>query len=144
MGRSFVRVILGILLVLILLAGAGGAFVWWKISALKQVLVGDLGKAIGASVQVTSLDLDVWKGELNATGISLVNQRPSAPWDKGDISQVSLHFHLSDIFSPAMPVTVEVSSWNAAHGCRHFPGRRTLLRSHSGHSYLRATRHRGN
>jgi hypothetical protein len=112
MGRSFVRVILGILLVLIFLAGAGGAFVWWKISALKQVLVTDLGKAIGASVQVTSLDLDVWKGELNATGISLVNQRPSAPWDKGDISQVSLHFHLSDIFSPAMPVTVEVSSWN--------------------------------
>jgi len=112
MSRSFVRVILGILLVLILLGGAGGAFVWWKIAGLKEMLLSDLGKALGASIQATSIDLDIWKGELRAAGITLVNEKPSAPWDKGDISQVTVRFHLSDIFSPKMPVSVEVSSWN--------------------------------
>ncbi len=111
MNRS-VRVGLGILLVFVLIAGAGGAFIWWKIATLKAHLVSDLGKALGAEVQVTSIDLDVWKGELHAAGISLVNQRPSAPWDKGDISQATVRFHLSDIFSSSMPLHVEVSSWN--------------------------------
>ena len=112
MNRSSVRVIVGILVVLIFLAGAGGAFIWWKISGLKAALVGDLGKALGARVQVASIDLDVWKGELHAAGISLTNERASAPWDKGDIAQATVRFHLSDVLAPTLPVSVEVSSWN--------------------------------
>lgn len=111
MSRSSVRVILGILVVLVFIAGAVG-FIWWKIAGLKETLVGDLEKALGASVQVTSIDLDVWKGELHTTGITLVNQRPSAPWDKGDIAQATVRFHLSDVFASNLPITVEVSSWN--------------------------------
>jgi hypothetical protein len=111
MSRS-VRGILIVLVILILLVGAGGAFVWWKLAGLKERLLGDLGKALGASVQVTSIDFDVWKGELHAAGITLVNQRPSAPWDKGDISQVTVHFQLSDVFGSTLPISVEVSSWN--------------------------------
>jgi hypothetical protein len=112
MNRSSVRVVLGILVVLALLAGVGGAFIWWKIAGLKEVLVGDLGKALGAQVQVTSIDFDVWKGELHAAGISLVNERPSSPWDKGDIAQATVRFHLSDVFASSLPVSIEVSSWN--------------------------------
>jgi hypothetical protein len=112
MNRSSVRVIVGILLVLFLLAGSGGAFIWWKIAGLKELLVSDLEKVLGAQVQVTSIDLDVWKGELHAAGISLVNQRPSAPWDKADIAQATVRFHLSDVFASNLPVNVEVSSWN--------------------------------
>jgi hypothetical protein len=112
MSRSFARVIVGILVAVILLAGAGGAFVWWKIAALKQTLLADLSKALGAQVQVTSIGLDVWKGELHAAGITLVNQRPAAPWEKGAISQATVKFNFSDVFSPSLPVTVEVSSWN--------------------------------
>src|SRR5271156_5980132 len=112
MSRSSVRVVLGILAVLLLIAGAGGAFIWWKISGLKEALVGDLEKALGSQVQVTSIDLDVWKGELHAAGVSLVNERPAAPWDKGDISQATVRFHLSDVFASSLPVSVEVSSWN--------------------------------
>jgi hypothetical protein len=112
MSRSTVRGLLAALVVLIVLAGAGGAFVWWKVSQLKEKLLADLGQSLGATVQVTSIDLDVWQGELRAAGITLVNQRPAAPWDKGDISQVTVHFRLADIFAPTLPVTVEVSSWN--------------------------------
>ena len=112
MNRSSVRVILGILAVLVLIAAVGGAFIWWKLAGLKEVLVSDLEKALGAQVQVASISLDVWKGELHAAGISLVNQRPSAPWDKGDISQAIVRFHLSDVFASNLPVSVEVSSWN--------------------------------
>ena len=100
------------LVVLILLAGASSAFIWWKISGLKEMLVGDVEKAIGAKVDVASMDLDVWKGELHAAGISLVNQRPSAPWDKGNISQATVRFHLSDIFASSLPISVDVSSWS--------------------------------
>jgi len=114
MNRSALRVVLGILAALVLLAGAGGALIWWKIAGLKEVLVGDLEKALGAQVQVTSIDLDIWKGELHAAGISLVNERPSAPWDKGDIAQATVRFHLGDVFASTLPVTVEVSSWNVA------------------------------
>jgi hypothetical protein len=112
MSRSPGRVFLGILLVLILLGGAAGAFIWWKIAGLKQTLLGDLETALGASVQVTSMDIDVWNGELHAAGITLVNQQPAAPWDKGDISQVTIRFHPSDVFSATLPITVEVASWN--------------------------------
>jgi hypothetical protein len=114
MSRSSIRVIVGILVVLFLLAGTGGAFIWWKIAGLKELLVSDLEKALGAQVQVTSIDLDIWKGELHAAGISLVNQRPSAPWDKADIAQATVRFHLSDVFASNLPVSVEVSSWNVA------------------------------
>jgi hypothetical protein len=112
MSRSVLRILLGILLVLILLGAAAGGFIWWKISGLKEALVGDLEHALGAQVQVASIDLDIWKGELRAVGISLVNQRSSAPWDKGDISQATVRFHPGDIFASTLPVTVEISSWN--------------------------------
>ena len=106
------RVILGIVVVLVLIAGAGGAFIWWKIAGLKERLVSDLEKVLGARAQVASVDLDFWKGEFHAAGISLVNQRDSAPWDKADISQVTVRFHPSDLFASTLPVTVDVSSWN--------------------------------
>src|SRR5471030_214201 len=112
MTRSVGRVALGILAVFVLIAGAGGVLIWWKIAGLKEALVSDLEKDLGARVQVASMDFDVWKGELHAAGISLSNERASAPWDKGDISQATVRFHLSDVFVPNLPVSVEVSSWN--------------------------------
>ena len=112
MSRSFVRVILGILIFLVLIVGAGGGFIWWKSAHFKEALVSDLEKALGADVQVSSIDIDVWKGELHAAGITLVNQRPAAPWDKGDIAQATVRFHLSDVFASKLPLAVEVSSWN--------------------------------
>jgi hypothetical protein len=112
MSRSAVRVLVGIILAVIVVIGAGGVFAWLKISGLKKQLVQDLGDAIGAQVEISSIDLDPWKGELRAAGISLVNQRPSAPWDKADVSQATVHFHLSDLLSSKLPVTVEISSWN--------------------------------
>jgi len=107
-----VRVILGILAALILLVAAGGAFVWWKIAGLKEKMVSDLEKKLGAQVQIASLDLDIWKGELHAAGITLTNERSSEPWDKGDIAQATVRFHLMDVFAPKLPLTVEVSTWN--------------------------------
>jgi hypothetical protein len=112
MSRSSVRVILGILAVLILLVAAGGGFVWWKIAGLKEKLVSDLERKLGAQVQVASIDLDLWKGELHAAGITLTNARSSEPWDKGDIAQATVRFHLMDVFAAKLPVTVEVSTWN--------------------------------
>jgi hypothetical protein len=118
MSRSSVRVVLGIVLVLVLVAAAGGAFAWWKISGLKERFVRELGKSLNAEVEITSIDLDAWKGELHLAGISLVNQDVSAPWDKADISQATAHFHLRDVFSERMPVTVEVSGWNVVFHSR--------------------------
>jgi len=112
MNRSAARVFLGILVVFVLIMGAGGAFIWWKIAGLKETLVNDLEKALGARVQVASMDLNVWKGELHAAGISLANERAFAPWDKGEISQATVRFHLSDLLASSLPVSVEVSSWN--------------------------------
>lgn len=97
---------------MVLVAGAGGAFIWWKISGLKEALVSDIEKALGARVLVASMDLDIWNGELHAAGISLVNQRASSPWEKGDISQATVRFHLSDVFASNLPLSVEVSSWD--------------------------------
>jgi hypothetical protein len=111
MSRS-VRVVVGILVALIIVLGIGGGLAWWKLAGLKEQLLADLQKALGAQVQVASLDLDIWKGELRAAGITLTNERPSAPWQKGDISQATVSFKLSDVFSPTMPVSVNVSSWN--------------------------------
>jgi hypothetical protein len=111
MSRS-VRIVLVLIVALVLVAAAGGAFVWWKIAGFKEQLVRNLENAIGAEVQVSSIDLDLWHGELHAAGISLANERPEAPWDKGQISQATVRFHLSDVFAPSLPVTVEVTSWN--------------------------------
>jgi hypothetical protein len=117
MSRSAVRAILGILLIVILVGCGVGALVWWKISRLKEQLVLNLESAIGAQVTISSLDIDPWKGELHAAGIALTNQNPSAPWDSGDISQVTVHFKLRDLFASTLPLSLEVSSWNLAlHG----------------------------
>ncbi len=111
MSRSALRVILCVFAVIILTLVAIGAIAWWKMAKLKEELVQGLGKSIGAQVQVASLDLDLWRGELNAAGISLTNDRPSAPWEKGAISQATIRFNLVDIFSPTLPLSVDVSSW---------------------------------
>ncbi len=113
MSRA-VRGILTFLAVVIIVGGAAGGFVWWKLSTLKQTLVTNLEKSLGATVQVASINFDLWKGELHAAGITLANQNPAAPWDKGDISQVTVHFKLSDVFTPELPITVEVSDWHVA------------------------------
>ncbi|MEJ0001198.1 MAG: hypothetical protein WDO13_19815 [Verrucomicrobiota bacterium] len=63
-------------------------------------------------MQVASIDLDVFKGELHIAGISLTNQRPDQPWDKGGIAQATVRYHLADLLAPTMPVTVEVTSWS--------------------------------
>ena len=106
------RAVIGIFVALVLIVVAGGALVWWKVSALKQALVSDIGNALGAQVQVGAIHFDVWKGEIHASEITLANQRPSSPWDKGDISQANVKFHLSDIFASSLPLNVEVTSWN--------------------------------
>ncbi len=111
MSRSTLRVILGILVAVILAVAALGAFCWWKMGKLKEELVHGLENAIGAHVEVASLDFDLWKGELHAAGISLTNDRPSAPWEKGSISQATVRFHLTDVLSPTLPLSVDVSSW---------------------------------
>lgn len=112
MSRSALRVILGILAVVILTVIAIGIIAWWKMARLKEQLVQGLGNAIGAQVQVASIDLDLWRGELHAAGISLTNDRPDAPWEKGAISQATVRFNLVDIFSPTLPLTVDVSAWS--------------------------------
>jgi hypothetical protein len=111
MKSSLVRWLVGIVVVLVLLVAGGALFAWMKIAALKDVLVNDLGTAIGAKVTVASLDIDVWNGQIHAAGITLENQRPDAPWDKGQIAQATVRFHLADIFASKMPLSVDVSSW---------------------------------
>jgi hypothetical protein len=106
------RVVLGIVIACVLLIALGGLFAWWKLSTLKDRLVAEIGKSVGAQVQIDSVDFDAWKGELHLAGISLVNQNASAPWDKADIGQATLLFQPSDIFSATLPVTVQVSDWN--------------------------------
>jgi hypothetical protein len=107
-----VRIVLIVLVFVLVAAGAIGGFCWWKMSKLKGDLVQGLQDAIGAHVEIASLDFDFWKGELHAAGISLTNNRPSAPWEKGAISQATVHFQWSDAFSSTVPLSVEVSSWN--------------------------------
>ena len=114
MSRSAVRGIVTALVVVLVVVGGAGGFIWWKLSTLKQTLIANIGKSLDATVQVASIDFDVFKGELHAAGITLVNQNPAAPWDKGDISQVTVHFKLSDVLNPALPISVEVSDWHIA------------------------------
>jgi hypothetical protein len=107
-----VLVLLGLLLVLVLLVAAAGGLVWWKIGSLKAQLIAGLGKSLGADVQVGSLDLDPWTSEIHAAGIALTNQRSSQPWEKADIAQATIRYHLRDLFLTSMPLSVELTSWN--------------------------------
>ena len=107
------RVFLLILVLLIFVAAAAGGLIWWKVSGLKQQLVQNLETDLHAKVEVASLDLDIKKGEVHASGISLTNQRADAPWDSGEIEQATGYFHLMDLFGPTLPLRVEVSGWKA-------------------------------
>ena len=80
-------------------------------ASLKGRLTQDLGRTLHAKVEVVSLSLDAFKGELHAAGVTLTNERPDAPWDQGEISQATVHFHWRDLMSPTLPLTLEVSSW---------------------------------
>jgi hypothetical protein len=108
----FLRVFFGIVVVLVLLVGGVAGLAWWKLSGLKEQLREGLAKSLGADVQVDSLDIDLWKSELHATGITLTNQRSSAPWEKGEIAQATVSYHLADLFASPIPLTVEITSWN--------------------------------
>lgn len=108
MKRSIIGLIVGVLVVLVV----AGGLVWWKLSSLKGILVRDLGNALGAQVEVSTLTLDPWKRELHAAGISLTNLQPSAPWEKGEIGQATVRFHLHDLFSSSIPLSLEVDAWS--------------------------------
>jgi hypothetical protein len=105
------RIFLLILALLVLLAAAVGGFAWWKVSGLKQQLVASMESALKAGVQVTSLDLDLRKGEIHAAGISLTNQNNAAPWDTAEIDQATGHFNFMDLFGPTLPLRISVSGW---------------------------------
>jgi len=111
MKNSGVRVALGIFVFLIVAVAIAAAVIWFKIATLKGQLAQDLGDALGAKVEVTSLSFDFWKREVLAAGITLTNQKPEAPWDSGQISQATIHFHLHDLLSPTVPLKVDVTSW---------------------------------
>jgi hypothetical protein len=111
MKHPGVRILLGILAFVLLVVVLAGGVIWFKIAALKNQLAQDLGHTLHAQVEVTSLSLDVWKGEIHAAGITLTNQDPAAPWESGEISQATIGFHLRDLLAPILPVSVEVSSW---------------------------------
>ena len=101
---------MGLLAILILVMGIGGLW-WWKVTELKKNLVRNLEDALGAKVEIASLHLDLWHREIRASGISLVNQRVDAPWEKGEINQAIVRFRLQKIFASTLPLNVEVSSW---------------------------------
>jgi hypothetical protein len=106
------RIFLGIVVTVVIAAVVSGALLWWKLSTLKEQLIADVGEKLGAQVTVQSIGFDLWKSELHAAGITLANQRPSAPWEKGEVAQATVHYRLSDVLTPSMPLTVEVSSWS--------------------------------
>lgn len=102
----------GLLGSIVFVAMAVVGVIWYQLSTLKSQLAQNLGHALGARVEVSSLSLDWWKGELNAAGIVLTNERPEAPWDRGEISQATVRFHWPDLLSPHVPLSLEVASWN--------------------------------
>ncbi len=99
------------LIALLILAGVAAAVVWSRVESFKARFATDVGNALGATVTVSSIDIDLWKGELHAGGVTLVNNRPDAPWDKGEIAQATVRFHWQDFFSPVQPLGIEVDSW---------------------------------
>jgi hypothetical protein len=105
------RVFLVILALLVFVAATAGGLIWWKVSGLKQQLVLSLENSLHARVDIASLELDLRKGEVHASGVSLTNQRADAPWDSGEIDQATGYFHVMDLFSPTLPLRVEVSGW---------------------------------
>ena len=111
MSRS-VRIILGVFLAFILLVGAAAGLAWWKLSGLKEQLRAGLAQSLDADVEVVSLDIDPWKSELHAAGITLANRRSSAPWEKGDIAQATVRYRFADLLSSPLKISVEITSWN--------------------------------
>ncbi len=104
------RIALFILVPLVLIA-AVAAFLTWKVLGLKQRLVAELETALHATAQIGSLNLDLGKSELTAANITLQNQRADAPWDTAAVDQAEIHFHVADLFSPTMPLQVELTGW---------------------------------
>jgi hypothetical protein len=109
--RGLLIVAIG-LAALLALAGIAAGVLWARVESFKAQLATDVGNALGATVTVSSLDVDLWKGEMHAGGITLVNVRPGAPWDRGEIAQATVRFHWQDFFSPVQPLGVEVDSWH--------------------------------
>jgi hypothetical protein len=105
------RFLAGILVLIVLAMVIGGALIWYKVATFKNQLAQNLGHALGAQVEVASLNLDFWKGELHAAGIVLTNDRSDAPWDHGEISQATIRFHWRDLLAPTLPLELEVDSW---------------------------------
>jgi hypothetical protein len=125
MKHSGIRLVVGVLILLVVVTALAGTVVWIKISALKNQLAENLGNALGAKVEVSSLALDLWKGEVHAAGIVLTNQRPDAPWDSGEISQATVRFHLRDLIAKTTPLSVDVGSWSVVlhpHNANEVPG----------------------
>ena len=104
--------ITGVLVLLLVLLAAAAGVIWYQATTLKARVAGSIGRALHADVQVTSLDVDLWKGELHAAGITLTNQRPDAPWDHAEVGQAVAHFNWRDLFSPVIPLRIEVSLWH--------------------------------
>ena len=111
MKKTAVRMALSILVVIMVLVGLSGGFVWYKIAALKQQVTDGLERSLKAKVEITSLNIDAWNERIEASGISLTNQRPDAPWSKGEIGQTVATFKWRDLFASTIPLNVEISSW---------------------------------
>jgi hypothetical protein len=108
--RGFVGVALVMMGVLGLM-GMAGVIVALRVEGLKNTLAQQLGQAVGAKVEVSTLSLDFLKGQVDAAGITLENIRPGAPWDRGEIGQATIRFHWRDFFMADQPLEVEVDSW---------------------------------
>ncbi len=114
MTRPIVRSLAGIFVIVLLLGVGGAAFIWFKIVGLKERVESGLEKALGAKVEIASLNIDAWNERIEASGVSLANQRPDAPWDKGEIGRAVATFKWRDLFGSTIPLHVEVSSWKLA------------------------------
>jgi hypothetical protein len=111
MKKRHFSVVAGFGVLFLMALAAVGIFAWARIEGLKNQLAENLGAAIGAKVEVGSLALDPWKGEVDAAEVTLTNVRPGAPWDRGEIGQATVRFHWRDFLAPVQPLEVEVASW---------------------------------